>query len=363
MSTTRAQGIQIPIVEMPDDFAEFNEEAVRRRWSDGFPLIPPTEERVQRFVDAIPWRDRHEVIETIAPGGAVATVEMIAVQAVMAGCLPEVMPLLVTTVETMCDPAVNLYGSQATTHPCAILALVSGPVAKTAGLFGGAGLYGPGPEHRGNVAFGRAVRLICQNVGGAYPGTTDRSTQGSPAKYSFAFCENEEESPWEPYRVAQGFDEGVSTVTVMAADPPHGMHEGVSIEPTGLLVTFCQSIAMMGKNNSYIPGTDYFLVLCPEHAKVLSDHGFTRRDVQEYLFNRARIPYSEWKQGGAFGMFANRYPKYLQYADDALGVPMSLDPTEVQVVVGGGAGRHSSFIASVGISRQVTRQVDVGPPA
>ncbi len=102
MSTTRDPGIQIPLVTMPDDIVEFNEEAVRLRWSDGFPLIPPTEERVQRFVDAIPWRDRHEVIDTIAPGGAVATVEMIAVQAVMARCLPEVMPLLITTVETMC---------------------------------------------------------------------------------------------------------------------------------------------------------------------------------------------------------------------------------------------------------------------
>jgi hypothetical protein len=363
MSATGDKVVTTGMVDMPDDIVEFNAEAIRRRWSDGFPLIPPTEERVQAFVDAIPWRDRHDVVAPIAPRSAEATIERIAVQAVMAGCRPEVMPLLVSTVETMAEPEVNLYGSQATTHACGILVVVSGPVAKTAGLTGGAGLFGPGPEHHGNVSLGRAVRLICQNIGGAYPGTTDRSTQGSPAKYAFAFCENEEESPWEPYRVAQGFGEDVSTVTVMAGDPPHGMHEGVSIEPTGLLVTFCQSIAMMGKNNSYIPGTDYFLVLCPEHAKVLSDHGFTRRDVQEYLFNRARIPYSEWKQGGAFGMFANRYPKYLQYADDALGVPMSLDPSEVQVVVGGGAGRHSAFIPSVGISRLATRQVDVGPGA
>jgi hypothetical protein len=117
----------------------------------------------------------------------------------------------------------------------------------------------------------------------------------------------------------------------------------------------------MGKNNSYLPGTNYFLVLCPEHAQVLADHGFTRRDVQEYLFARARIPFSEWKLGGAYDMFTNRYPKYLQYADDAMGVPMSLNPEEIQVVVGGGAGRHSAWIPSVGISGVATRVVDEGP--
>jgi hypothetical protein len=344
---------------MPDDIVAFNDEAMRRGWGDGFPLIPPTEERVNAFIEAIPWRDSEDVVAVVPPRNAEATIRYIAIQAVMAGAIPAAMPLLVSTVETMCEPDVNLFGSQATTHPCGILTLVSGPVAETAELHGGAGMYGPG--FRGNMSLGRAVRLICQNLGGAYAGTTDRSTQGSPAKYAFAFCENEAESPWEPYRVSKGFDESVSTVTVMAADPPHSFHEAVSIEPTGLMVTFAQSIANMGKNNSYLPHTDYFLVLCPEHAAVLADHEFTRRDVQEYLFTRARIPFGTWKLGGGYNMFRNRYPKYLQYADDELGVPMSLNPDEVQVLVAGGPGRHSSWIPSVGISKSATRVVDIGP--
>ena len=347
-------------VEMPDDIVEFNDEALRRGWGDGFPLIPPTEKRVEAMLAGVAWRKPDEVLGIIPPRTAEATVERIAINAVMAGCLPAAMPVLLAAVQAMCVPAAGLLTAQATTHGGGMMLLVSGPVADLVEMHGGAGVFGPG--FRGNATIGRAIRLILQNIGGAYPGTTDRSTQGSAAKYSFAFCENEAESPWDPYRVSLGYAREVSTVTVMMADPPQSIMDGVSTTAGGLMLTFCSSIAGVGKNASYLPGGEYFVVFCPEHAALLARFDFSRRDVQEYLFARARIPYRIWKDRGAAPMFINVQPKYVQHADDDMGVPMSVDPEKIQVIVAGGAGIHSAWFGSVGgITRASTTVIDQGP--
>ena len=345
------------LVDVPDDLDEFNRWAVRERWSDGLPLVPPTEERVDAMLAGTAW-PADEVVGKIPPRSAEATVELVAANAVMAGCRPSAMPILVAAVQAMVEAPVNLYGAQATTHPCALMVLVSGPLGKAAGVHGGSGLFGPG--FVGNATIGRAVRLLQQNVGGAWPGETDRATQGSPAKFSFCFAENDDEAdnPWEPYRVSQGYGHDDTTVTVVAAEAPHNLNDHVSNEPGGLLFTFAQTIATVGKNNAYCRPADFVLVLSPEHVRVLADHGFARRDVQRYLHERARIPYREWKRGAMFGMLPQ--PRYLDAADDDFQVPILETPDDVHVVVGGGPGRHSAWIPTFGITRTTTKPV-VGP--
>ncbi len=343
------------LVEVPEDLYEFNRWAANERWSDGLPLIPPTRELVDEMLLGTEW-PADQVVGKIPPRLAEATVELIAANAVMAGCRPSAMPILVAAVQAMLEPDVNLYGVQATTHPCAVMVMASGPLAEAAGVHGGCGLFGPG--FPANASIGRAVRLIQQNIGGAWPGETDRATQGSPAKFSFCFGENEVDSPWDPLRVRLGHDRAVSTVSVVAAEGPHNLNDHVSTAPQGILFTFAQTMATMGTNNAYTPG-DTVLVVCPEHATILDDGGFTPRDVQEYLYERTRIPFRSWKLGGMYGMLPQ--PKYFEVVDDDYEVPVFGSPDDIVVVVGGGPGRHSSWMPTFGLTRTTTRVI--GGPA
>jgi hypothetical protein len=342
------------LVEMPDDLVAFNREAMRRGWGDGFPLIPPTEARVARILAGAEWRDPSEVIGLVAPRYADASVKRIAINAAMAGCEPEYLPVLLAAVQAMCSPAVNLHGAQVTTHNCAVMTMVNGPIAKRIGIASKAGLFGPG--HHANVSIGRALRLILQNIGGAYPGTTDRSTHGSPAKLSFCFAENEEDSPWDAYHVSAGFEASESTVTAIASEAPHNINDHVSREPLGVLFTIAQSIATMGSNNAYMFDSEYFIGLGPEHAAIIASAGWSRADVQRYLFERARIPFAEWKLGGMAGML--NHPRYLDAADDGFLVPISGFESDVKIAVLGGPGKHSCWIPSAGLSRSATVRVD-----
>ena len=340
------------LVEVPDDLGDFNVWANEQRWSDGLPLVPPTRERVDEMLRGTVW-PADATIGKIPPRMAVATVEKIAANAVMAGCRPEAMPLLITAVQAMLEPPVNLYGSQATTHPCAIMVMITGPLARRAGVHGGAGLFGPG--FPANATIGRAVRLIQQNLGGAWPAETDRSTQGTPAKFSFCFGENEDESPWPPYRVDQGYDIADTIVSVVAAEAPHNLNDHVSSDARGVLFTFAQTMATIGTNNAYCKPADFVLVMSPEHSKIVHDAGFSPADVRQYLYERVRIPYKHWKLGGMFGMLSQ--PRHLDAADDDYMVPILQTPADVHLVVGGGAGRHSAWIPTFGISRISTRVV------
>jgi hypothetical protein len=347
-------------VTVPDDLDEFNRWAFEQRWSDGLPLIPPTRERVDRMLAGTD-HDPQSSIGGVPPRMALATVESIAVNAVMAGCVPSAMPVLIAAVEAMLVPEVNAWGAQATTHPCALMVLVTGPVAKHAAVHGGAGLFGS--TFLGNVTIGRAMRLVQQNIGGAFPIETDRATQGTPAKISFCFAENEDDSPWEPYRVSLGYDRADSTVTVVFAEGPHNINDHVSTEPRGIAFTFADTITTMGKNNTYVRNNDYMVVVCPEHAKTLAKHGWKARDLQEYLHERARIPYKHWKLGGMIGV--NPQPKYFDAADDDMMLRITDRLEDVHVVVGGGAGLHSAFIPTLGLTRMTTVAVrdSSGAPA
>jgi hypothetical protein len=338
-----------------EDLDAFYAHAEQHQWTDGLPVVPPTPARVDAMI-AGSGRARHESLGVVPPRFGDATIEVVAVNAVMAGCRPEYMPIIVTAFEALLDPAFDLRVVQTTTHPCGIMVLVSGALAPELRINSEGGCFGPGPSFGANMTIGRAIRLVLLNVGGAYPQLADISTQGSPGKLSFCFAENAAATPWEPYHVSLGFPVDATTVTVAAAESPHNLNDHVSGDPDGMLFTFAQTIATMGKNNAYVRNADFFVVLCPEHAALLDRAGWSRADVQGYFFDRARIPFREWRRGGMFGMLPQ--PRFIDAADDDLGIPMTGSPDNVHVVVAGGGGRHSSWIptfAANGFS--VTRAV------
>jgi len=358
MTTPQAPAFTSPLVALADDLDAFQAEAMARGWGDGLPLIPPTPERVAAMLRGTD-RPADEVLCAMPPAGNDCSIEKIAIAAVMAGCLPAYLPVLVTAIEAMAEPQFALLTMQATTHPCGPMIMVNGPLARTIGLHGGTGAFGPG--WRANASIGRALRLVLQNVGGARPGAGDMATQGSPAKYSFCFAENEAASPWPPYHVSLGHAAADSVVTIHSAEAPNEINDHVAQDARTLFTTLCETIASMGKNNAYARMAHYFVALSPEHARLLARDGYARADVQRYLYERARIPYGIWRQGGMFraaeAKGVSPLAHWLRAADDQLGVPMSDSPAAIHIVVAGGEGRHSSWMPSNSSSQPVSRVV------
>ncbi len=320
-------------------------------WGDGLPLIAPTEERVQTMLAALGGTDPDEVVAVLAPRLGEATRRMIAVNAVLAGCEPQHMPVLVTAVRALAAPALNLRGVNATTHPVAPLLVVHGEVASSAGYNAGLGAFGPG--NRANATTGRALRLILLHIAGAMPGPGDASTQGGPAKYSYCVAENTEESPWGGY----AHDAGVvtpSAVTLHCGEAPHNVHDMESDNPAAVFDKIASAMTSWGQNNAPISQGEYFVALCPEHASLAADAGWSRRDVASYLFNRATVRVGDAR--GAFDLLA--WSPWQQSLGDDDRISMTEHPDNIKVLVVGGAGKHSSVIPSWGMTKSVTIAVE-----
>src|SRR4051812_39283589 len=195
-------------LECVDDLDEINRLYRERRWSDGLPIVPPTEARVERMLKETS-RPRDEIVARVAPAYGAATVERIAINAVMAGCDAGYLPVLIAATKAVADPEFNLQGIQATTNPVAVWLVINGPLAKTLNVNEAFNCIGQG--RWANATLGRAMRLVLQNIGGALPGEMDRATQGQPGKFTFCCAENEEASPWEPLHVERGFEPDRST--------------------------------------------------------------------------------------------------------------------------------------------------------
>ena len=327
--------------EAVDDY--FDEQG----WYDGLPVVAPTRERVDRMLAATD-RAADDVLGVVPPRHGVATVEAIAVNAVMAGCRPEYFAVVLTAVEALLAPEFNLFAVQSTTHPCAPLLIVNGPAVAELGINARYGAFGSGL--RANATIGRAVRLVLLNVGGAAPGVLDRSTQGQPSKYAFCIGENEAESPWDPLHVERGFEPWMSTVTVVGAENPHNINDHVSEHAAGILATIEGSLSDMGSNNAYLYG-EPVLALGPEHAAILAADGHDKDSIRRHVFEHARIPAALWSRGGMAGMRTDRFP-------DAPAKPIIARPEDLIVIVVGGFGRHSSWLPTFGEStRAVTRPV------
>jgi hypothetical protein len=326
-----------------------------RRWTDGLPFTLPTAERVQAMI-AGSGRRASEVVAVLPPRWAEATVEKIAVNAVMAGCLPQYMPLLIAAIEAAADPEFGLYSVQATTHPCAVLMLVSGPVVQALGLNFAHGSFGPG--FRANATLGRAMRLVLINVGGAVPGQGDQATHGSPAKFSYCVAENEAATPWEPFRVTRGFGPDDSTVTVFSGEGPHNVNDHVCTSATTTLTVVADTMATVGHNNagSVIRG-DLLVAFGPEHAHTIASGGLSKRDVQQFLFERARNPVGTLKLRAMYK--AENWPDWVNQEDDEALCPIVGQPEDIHIVVTGGPGKHSAFIPTFGTSKSVTRRIEL----
>jgi hypothetical protein len=340
------------VLEVEDDLEQINRAYYMRGWTDGLPIIPPTEDRVRRMLTGTA-REPQEVLGRIPPRWGDATVEKVAINAVMAGCLPAYMPVLITAIEAMLEPQFNLYGIQATTHPVAPLLILNGPLARDLEVNCSYNAYGPG--WRANASIGRAIRLLLLNIGGGIPGQGDRSTQGSPAKYTYCLAENEVRNPWPPLHVERGFAPEASTITVWGGEAPHNINDHVSQSAVNLLTTVADTAATMGMNNLYLNETEMLIALGPEHAATIAADGWSKQDVQQCIFERARVPLKRAKHGGMWGMQA--WPKWLDGGDDDTSIPVVRRWEDIVVIVTGGAGKHSSCVPTFGATRSVTRAV------
>jgi len=329
-----------------------NSDFIKFGWSDGLPIIAPTEERVGRMLSAIGNRDPQEVLAILPPRMGAATLEKIAINAVMAGCLPDYLPVIVAALKAMSDEKFGLRGVQSTTHPCSPLIVVNGPIAHKIGLNGKGNAFGPGV--RANATIGRAVSLILINIGGAIPGEIDKSTQGQPGKYTYCVAENEEESPWQPFHVEKGFKAGDSTVTVFAAESPHNINEHNSVAGKGLLMTVAATMAQPGSNNALFFTGEPVLMLCPEHADAIAKDGFSKEQIKAYLFENARFSKKNLSEENL--QYRRKFPeKYGEFTDCEL-MPIA-HKDDFVVMVLGGPGKHSCFIPTFG-NCSITRVIE-----
>ncbi len=339
----------------PEDTIEFFDHAVEQGWSDGLPMIVPTEERVEAMIGN--WGSPDEVLGTIPPRRGDATARAVAANAVMAGCRPAYFPVVAAAIEAACDPGYWLYGAQPTTSPGATGVLVSGPIAQALGVNGGFMAFGPG--FRANATIGRAVRLCLRNIGGALPGTTDLTTQGNPAFFTFCFAENRAESPWSSYVVDRGLAaEGASTVTVFSALSFVDILDQASKTAPALLRSFTNALERISTSNALIAGGP-LIALCPEHARLLADAGFTRRDVERFLYEHVRIPVSWFSDDNVTEYLKKRRPRWAYAEGPLASVPLGSGPEDYWIAVVGGGGPHSHVMNSLSESRPITRPVRV----
>lgn len=307
--------------------------------TDGLPIIPPTKPRVDKFLkysDLSPG----EIIAILPPKRGKATLEKIAINSVMAGCLPNFAPVVQHMIKAVNQEKFNLPGVNATTHPISICVVVNGPISRELAINSGAGCLGPG--NIANATLGRALRLSMINIAGAVPGIGDHATMGSPAKYSYCFAEAEDESPWESLHVERGHKSDTSTVTVMAAEAPHNVNDHRSTNAEDLLDTIIHTAAVAGCNNSHVPG-ELLIIMGPEHAKTVADGGWTKIDVKKYVHENAIVPVGLGDRGG-------RKLDEKWAADGKVRITRS--PEDVVLVVAGGPGRHTMISHGFGTSSE-----------
>ena len=337
-------------IDADDDFDAINKLYMERGWGDGLPIIPPTTERVEKMLAYCdrPW---NEPIAKIAPRYGEATPLRLAANAVMAGCAPNYFPLFMLAIEAMCEEPFNLYGVQATTHLCAPLVIVNGPVALELGINSGHNAFGPGT--RSNATIGRAIRLALVNIGGAIPTLGDMSTFGAPSKFSYLVAENEAASPWEPLHVERGFAKEASTVTVVGAECPHNINDHESLSGEGILTTIAGTMATTGSNDIYYPAQPV-IVMGPEHAKTVAND-YSKAEAKRFLQEHATLALGKFSKENIERRFRVTFKD--KYANAGLDAPVFAvqNADDIIIAVIGGAGKHSAYIPTFGATKSVTR--------
>jgi hypothetical protein len=356
MNGRQLQSRRYPVAD-PEEAIEFY---FQRGWTDGLPIVPPTPARVEYMLTGT-QRDPTEVIGLIPPNQGQATVEKVAINAVMAGCLPGYLPVVTTAIQALTDPQFNLHGVQATTGPHSPLCIINGPIRQNLAINAGPNVFGPG--WRANSTIGRAVKLVMLNLGGAKPGEIDKSTLGHPGKYTFCIAENEEESPWEPFHVEHGFAADVSTVAVFAAEPPLSISDTTSRTAHDLVATMGASLAVGWNARMHLRGQS-LLVIGPEHAQTIARDGWSKTDIKRFLFEHVRKPLGELLRGPEWelGMSPEHLPAWVDKNHEHTLVPKFVSAEEILIVVAGGtAGTHSACLSGWGngfTSRLVIKPIE-----
>jgi peroxiredoxin len=330
----RASHVTVP----PDeDLFEF---CVRAGYSPFLPVVPPTVERVEECVRASGLApDR--VIGLVPPCYGAATVEKIAANAVMAGCLPGHMQVLLPVVRAACDERFNLHGLQATTNSATPLVVLSGPVPERLGFASGAGVFGN--VARANSTVGRALQLVMTNLGGARPGEIDMATLGNPGRFSYCIAESREHNPWGPHHLELRFGADESTVTLFGATGMMEVSEHTARTAAGVLRTISATLSVVWSWR-VCGRVDAFVVICPEHAATIAADGFSRADARDFLFDHAAVPVRAFQHEGTEGtqvrgqleeIVIDGEPHYRKFSD----------PSQIRIVVAGGtAGKFSAVL-------------------
>jgi hypothetical protein len=308
-------------------------------WSDGFPIVAPTPERVKKMLTGT-TRKPNEVIGVPPPRMGILTVELAAVHAVMAGAKPQYLPVILTAVEALLEPRHQFRGATTTTNPVAIFIAVNGPIVKELGIQYGTGALAPGPYSESNATIGRAVNLIMDIVGGSKPPSPDKSTLGSPASYTMVLGENEDENPWELLNEQQGSKRGISTVTVY--ETRSLVNFQIKGTKTGKDLLTIMAKGMAGVSGiaedgfTCEPESRELMILCPQHANFLHKEGWTLKRIKEYLYENARISLEDYRT-----KWAGDVPNCRNQESNPTVVP---GPDSFQIMVAGGEGPHSLYL-------------------
>ena len=325
-----------------DDIAAAIESCHAQGWTDGLPVVPPTPALVAVMLGAHAER-RDTLVCDLPPAGGAATLERIAANTVMAGCLPEHFPVVVAGVRAAAREEFHLYDILTTVHSMCPLVLVSGPIARDLGMNGSFNALGQG--NRANASIGRALALCFQNIGGARPGGLDPATIGHPGKYSYCYTENTELSPWTELHVERGHAAEDSAITLYAADAPLCVAEMGIATPEQILRTVSECAAIPGTYNAFFRG-ELWLVMSPEHANVITDAGWSKADARQYLFDNARIRADALSDRGlyAFADDVLRPPWLDEAAPDDM-IPLVESAEKITITVAGGPyGGYTSIV-------------------
>jgi hypothetical protein len=323
-----------------------------RGWTDGLPVVVPTADKVAAMV-AASGREPSERVGPIPPRWRDGTIEKIAVNAVMAGCRPDYFPVVLAALDAALDDDCQLYGIQTATNTTSPLFIVNGPLGRELEINARGNVFGQGA--RANATIGRAVALALRNIGGDIPGETDMSTHGHPGKFTACLAEAEGDSPWAPFHVDAGFAADDSTVTVIGASAPQNIFTYGCETGQEVLEHFIGATLGLGHNNIIFP-TGPLFVISPEHAATMARDGIGKRNFQNALFERARIPLTHFAKRSVRGLH-HRRERWFAEAGDPDHIGIADRPEDIRVVVAGGAGIHSLFVPTAFSYRAVTRRI------
>ena len=370
----------IEMDETPLGMNSVNDFLAERDWSDGIPVIPPTPAAVEQMLKGT-GRQPQEVVMVMEPGFGLATVEKIAINAVMAGCRPEQFPVLLAAIDCMAQPEMNHRDMQVSGHTEALMILVNGPIARSAGINFGTTAMGPGVVNSANTAIGRALRLCLINIGYCKAGSGDPNFVGLPTKFGMCIAENEEVSPWQPYHLDRGFQRNESAVTLATVTGPTTIIDSASrghedtLNNIGSMMFYRNAgaggwlrgwqSAQVGHTNKRVSyqGPYHPIILSPSRAVIMAEAGMSKQDAQEWLHRNCTVSLksvvgSREMPTGADGKWLH-HPELQHLADDPNAtIPALESPEQYLLFVSGGSTHYSHFFyGTYGIATMPVEEV------